>query len=143
MKLIAKTNFRNTKLLGIRPLDEKGKPDVRHKEHVHKGARFDFGSGENFVDLSAPEQKTVLLLAYAGCIPRLQWEPSGDANQPPRSKPYTAEVIDKIDAEAEADEADRAKAKNSAVAAGSAVDVIKQLIASGVLVVAKPPEPDK
>jgi hypothetical protein len=133
MKLIASSNFRNTKQLNIKPLNENGKTASLHPNHVHIGARFDFGSGDNFSDLTAREQSIVLQLEYAKCIPRIEWEPA-DPGLPPKSKPYKHETIDKIDEEAEAYFAKRDKEKNTAVAAGSAVDVIKQLIASGVLV---------
>jgi hypothetical protein len=69
MKLVCKDDFFNTPDLGIKLVDTKGEPlpsvnkDLfRHANHVHKGHRFEIGTGETYNDLSNEQKEQVGLL---------------------------------------------------------------------------------
>jgi hypothetical protein len=62
MKLIAKAGFRNN----IEPPLEIDK--AKNKDHVHKGAIFEYGRGATLKECSQAEQRIIGQLALAGCI---------------------------------------------------------------------------
>lgn len=96
MKLVAATAFYNTKVLGIKldPKDEK----FLDKNHVHKGARINIGTAENFADLGATEQEHVGTLLKRGLV---VFDDKANAENG---------VIAKIDKEADAEHAAHKKA---------------------------------
>ena len=57
MKLIAKKHFANVRSLGL-AIDSKTE-GFQHKDHVHRGHRFDVGTGEIFADLSSEHKELI------------------------------------------------------------------------------------
>lgn len=66
MKLIAKTDFYNTKSLGV-TVDKKS-AGFKHESIIHKGCRFEIGKGEFFKDLTPSEKEIVGGLVRTGMV---------------------------------------------------------------------------
>ena len=100
MRLIAKTDVFNAKVLGVK-LDERDKL-FKHPNIIHKGARFNVGSAEFYKDLSGVEQEYVGTLVNYGivCLDNKENVENG--------------VIPTIDAEVAAERGAELKAKNAA-----------------------------
>ena len=91
MKLIALREFRN--------VGRKIKIDnAQHDDHVHKGATFEIGAGDEIAKLASPDKELAAQLIYAGF--------AGDATD--------AKIVKRVQAEVAAEEK---KAKAAATAA--------------------------
>jgi len=110
MKLIALRDFRNTHELEI--------ADALHEKHVHKGAVFSIGGTDAkgneipFDKLLKRDQELVALLSYAKCI----------------GNGADTELVKRIQKEAAEEAKSIAEAKKTLMSAGSAADIIKQLV---------------
>lgn len=119
MKLIALHNFLNTHELEVSTDGEK----TTHEKLIPKGAIIYIGEKLEFAKLKASDKELVALLNHAHCI--------GDAND--------EKLVKRIQNEVAQEKKVEARQASTAVMAGSTADVIAQLVASGVLVVAKQP----
>lgn len=77
MHLIALKDFRNVRLLRLQTKDDSGKAssdikDAQHVDHIHRGARFEIGSGKTLKDCEQEEKEIIAQLIVSGC--------AGDAN---------------------------------------------------------------
>lgn len=107
MKLIATRNFRNTHNID---LDGNGK--ITADEHfVAKGTVFHIGGKKPFDECSKADQAMIALLNHSKCI--------ADAND--------EKITARIKAELAEEKKVEQRAANTAVAAGSAADLVKQL----------------
>ena len=66
MKLIAKSDFFNTKSLGV--VVDKKSAGFKHENIIHKGCRFEVGKGEFFKDLPPSEKEIVGGLVRTGMV---------------------------------------------------------------------------
>ncbi len=110
MKLIALRAFRNTHGFDL----NKDGVISDHEHHIPKGARFDIGGAKPFEELNKAEQRLVAELNTAKCV--------GDASD--------TKLVAKIAAEVKAEAAVEERQKNTAMAAGSSADLVKQLTAA-------------
>lgn len=107
MKLIALHNFRNTFAID---LNGDGKL-TEDEKFVKKGTIFHIGGTKPFEQCHRADQEKIGLLAAAKCV--------GDAEN--------KKVVESVKAELKAEEALEKRQVNTAVSAGSATDLVKQL----------------
>ncbi len=107
MKLIALHNFRNTFAID---LDGNGKL-TEDEKFVKQGTVFHIGGPKPFEQCSKADQEKIALLAAAKCV--------GDAEN--------KKVVETVRAEMKSAEALEKRNASTAVAAGSAADLVKQL----------------
>lgn len=117
MKLIVTRDFRNNFGAEVK--------DPIHEHHIHKGAileigpaGLEFSNQEHWKRLSGDERKLIANLHGAKCV--------GDGSN--------EKLVKQIQSEAAAEKAAAEKAAKTTMAAGSAADVLKQLLDSGVIV---------
>lgn len=129
MKLIALRSFANVPSLGLLELDEKGKPvkslvdGVKHRDHIHKGAIFEIGKGDDLKSMAKserPQAQAIAALIVSGS--------AGGANNPELVARVKAELAE--DSKREANAAKRAEQLHNAQAGLAVLEMLQQLQAS-------------